>query len=116
MKKHESGWSKIVKKRKREEAAKVGARTLFDVGVANNLKSDIVCDPQAPSISESTSTLQIDDPLPEPVNQSSTSSIATPTSQNTSVPDDLSEIPSDTPQEKPADAPTFSSSNLANEG
>ena len=75
---------------------------MFDVGVAKNFKPDIVCDPQAPPISESTSTLQIDDPLPEPVNQTSTSSIATPTSQNTSYPDDLSEIPS--------------SSNLENEG
>ena len=29
----DSGWDKIKKKRRREEAAKVGARTLFDVGI-----------------------------------------------------------------------------------
>ena len=44
MKRYESGWTKIVNKRKREEAAKVGARTLFDVGVAKKPKITPVSD------------------------------------------------------------------------
>ena len=37
MKRCEFGWKKTVKKRKREEAAKIGARTLFDDGLTKKL-------------------------------------------------------------------------------
>ena len=33
MKRYESGWERTVKKREKEEAAKIAARTLFDVGL-----------------------------------------------------------------------------------
>ena len=38
----ESGWAKKQKKRRREQASKVGARTLFDVGL---LKARSIPDP-----------------------------------------------------------------------
>lgn len=48
----ESGWERIVKKRKRDEAAKAGARTLFDVGVKKKDTSNTHA-PATPELAQS---------------------------------------------------------------
>lgn len=42
MRRFESGWQKTLNKRKRDEGAKVGARTLFEVGIKKKSRQDQV--------------------------------------------------------------------------
>lgn len=40
MRRFESGWQKVLKKRKRDDAAKAGSRTLFEVGIKKKSRLD----------------------------------------------------------------------------